>query len=783
MISSDTFSLTDAEHSRFANVQRLSANGQKSIPELLQMLSDPSWVVRRSVVEALARTGDAAVLPLINALRAERDNEARIAAIVDTLSASTGSVEKNIIGLADDSDPAIVADVAQILGRRRSPTTIPTLVKLTKHENDNVAVGAIEALGRIGGRAAVEALINIVSGTNFFRVFPAIDVLGRSGDPRAVQPLAKLLSNPTYLPEACRALGRTGEKAAVIPLFELLGSSTDAVVRVAASSLWELRERFQEKSGGDLFILDSLIRENIRKEMVRKLVRVLPNSDTHEAAAICNILGVLGDPEASPALAVALESDGLVATSAAAALKKIGRDADAPLITAIREGSSESRKSLLPLVTRSAGALEIVICLTDRDPEIRALTCDTLARLGNPQVVGRLFPLLTDENLRVVHSATAAIQALGSRETRELAVKAAQSPFPVVRRSALRILSYFGDNSALQPLLNGLNDPDPRVQEAAIHGLPFIDNEQARVALYKSAESEVSRTRAMSLRALGQLQNGSEKVYTLLLNGLDDSDAWVRYYSCQSLGRLRYVPASSAVSKLLDDEAGQVRVAAVEALSHFDSPAAHKALRQAAESSDLEVRRAGLVGLGLARRIEDLPVLLSAASSADAATRLMALSAIANFPSDRVLGILSSAATDADEQVSTSAVTFLGARPEQEATEVLVELLSVPSLSDRAKAALLEPSEGRTAGLLVALESADHELAALLVSVLSRLQRPEARAALLSAIKLNNVAARKAAAPALAARRDYEMLASLQEAADNDPDQEVRQICSLLLRQ
>lgn len=782
MISSETFSLTDAEHSRFANVQRLSANGTKSIPELMQMLVDSSWVVRRSVVEALARAGDSAVPELVESLRQQRDSEARIAAVVDTLSASTGSVEKSLSQLVDDRNSAIVADVAQILGRRRSPTAVPTLVKLTDHENDNVAVGAIEALGRIGGRAAVEALIKIVSGKNFFRVFPAIDVLGRSGDPRAVEPLAKLLTDPTYLPEASRALGRTGEKAAVFPLISLLNSSPDSVVRVAASSLWELRDRYLEKAGGDLFVLDTLIRENIKKEMMRKLVRVLPQSDSVEAAAICNILGVLGDPEATPSLTVALEIDGLVATSAASALKKIGRDADAPLLNAIRDGSSESRKALLPLVTRSAAALEIVNCINDKDAEIRALTCDTLARLGNPQVVAKIFPLLEDENLRVVHSATAAIQALGSRETRELAIKAAESNLPVVRRSALRILSYFGDSAALQPLLNGLKDADPRVQEAAIHGLPFVDNEAAVAALYKSAESDVARTRALSMRSLGQLQSGNEKVYSLLLNGLTDTDPWVRYYSCQSIGRLGFVPASSDVSKLLNDDAGQVRVAAVEALSHLDSTFAHKALRQAAESKDLEVRRAALVGLGLAHRSEDLPVLLTAASSADPATRLMALSALANFPSDRVLGALSSAATDADEQVSTSAVNFLGARPEQEATEVLVELLSVPNLTDRAKAALLQPSEGRTSGLLIALESADHELAAVLISVLSRLQRPEARAALLSAIKSNNVAARKAAAPALAARRDFEMVSSLQEAADNDPDQEVRQICTLLLK-
>lgn len=783
MISSDAFSLTDDEQTRFAQIQRLSSNGSKNVADLFAMLTDPNWIVRRSVVDALARLGDSAIPELITMLRTRRDSEARIAAVVDTLSASSGEVEPILAALADDADPAVVADVAQILGRRRSSTAIPVLVRLTKHQNDNVAVGAIEALGRIGGRAAVEALIEIISGKNFFRVFPAIDVLGRSGDPRSVLPLVELLADPMYLPEAARALGRSGEKSALAPLVSLLASSADANVRVAAGALAELRDRFQEKSGGDPLIFDGILRDQINKDKMRRLARLLPQADTSEAIAICALLGIAGDSEAAQALTKSLDAEGAVAQSAASALKRLGRDADATMLDALRAGSSERRKLLLPLVTRTSAAVEVADCLADSDAEIRALACDTLARLGNPVVVKNLFPLLEDENLRVVHAATAAIQALGSRETREQAVQAAGSANAVVRRAALRILGNLGDASAVAPILNGLNDSDPRVREAAIQSLPFLENAEAMAALYSTAESGPAKSRALAMRALGQLPSGNERVYSLLMNGLTDSDPWTRYYSCQSLGRLKYVPASGSVAKLLSDEAGQVRVAAVEALSHLDSEAAHKALRNAALSDDLEVRRASLVGLGLTQNPADLAVLLDAAKSGDISTRLISLSALAKFPSEKVLTALSSAASDRDEQVSMSAITFLGGRREQEATEILVALLSVPTLGDRAKAALLIPNERRAAGLLVALESSDDEEAATLISLLSRLQRPEARVALLSAMKLSNAAARKAAAPALAARRDAEMQAALLDASENDPAQEVREICSLLLRQ
>lgn len=783
MSSFGTYTLTYSEQKRVASVKELAAPGASNIAELVGMLADPSWVVRRAVVGALASVGSPAVGPLCEVLRNQRENEARIAAAVDALVASRAPAEVAVLQLASDENPAIVADAVQILGRRRSHSAMQVLIKMTKHENDNVAVGAIEALGRLGGRAAVEALIETVNSGNFFRTFPAIDVLGRSGDPRAVDPLSRLLSKPSYLPEAARALGRSGERGAVKPLIGLLKNPSDSVVRVASVSLWDLRDRYEEKVGGDTTVIDQLIRQLAGSEAIRRLIRVMPAADVPEAVAVCKLLGVIGSAEAAPVLASALDSVGAVASCAAEALKKIGKDADEPLLQAIREGTSERRRVLLPVVTRKSAAHDVELCLADSDAEVRALACDTLARLGNTSVVSRIFNLLSDPNLRVVHSATAAIQALGSRESRQLAVQASKSQNPVIRRSALRILSYFGDDSAVQPMLEGLKDVDPRVREAAIQGLPYLEDPCALEALFEASKSAIARTRALAARSLGQVAKGNERVYSVLLKGLTDVDAWVRYYSCQSLGRLTYNPASADIAQLLSDEAGQVRVAAVEALSHLESAEAHEILRQASASEDIEVRRAALVGLGIAHRSEDLPVILSAVSAADVPTRLMALSAMVSFPSPLVLGALSTAASDIDEQVSSTAIGFLAGRPEQEATEVLIELLLKEPTRDRAKQALLNPSEGRVAGLLVGLESADDELAAHLISILSRLQRPEARSALLAAMKLNNAAARKAAAAGLAVRRDPEMTLVLQEAADNDPDQEVREICSLLLRE
>jgi HEAT repeat protein len=272
-------------------------------------------------------------------------------------------------------------------------------------------------------------------------------------------------------------------------------------------------------------------------------------------------------------------------------------------------------------------------------------------------------------------------------------------------------------------------------------------------------------------------------VLARLGEALADPEPWARYYACQALGKLQAHHSATAIMRLIDDGAGQVRVAAIEALSHLRSEAAFTALERAAASPEQDVRRAALIGLGLAGRAESLPLLAEQAASADAATRLVALSALSEFDAPEALAALKRAVDDDDENVSTAAIGFLGARRGSEATRILVGLLTRATLIGRAQLALLAPGEHRVAGLLSALQSADDEVAARLTGILARLNQPDATAALFEGMTLPNPAARKAAATTLVASGRPHTYAALHRLSQQDPDAEVRRVCTLLLAQ
>ena len=651
---------------------------------------------------------------------------------------------------------------------------------LTRHANDNVAVAAVEALGRVGTRAAVEALLSALNSGNFFRVFPAIDVLGRSGDPRVIGPLAGLLDNRHYSLEAARALGRTGDRSAVGPLAQrlLAGSITDT--RVAAQALAQLADEYGARYGVVTSLHELLRRTVDTRAATRRVGQALAGADPVEQAAMCAVLGAMGDEAAVPLLMPLLVAPEPVGAAAHRALAQLSRRPDDRLLEGLASEDPRARRAVLTVISHPSAQGPVVACLDDPDTEVRAAACDALARIGQARSAAALFGRLADPSPLVVQSAIAAIQSLGGSETEALALAAARDPDAAVRRWAIRILSYFGYPAALPVLLAALADGDLRVRDGALQGLVFHDSPQARDALLSASRSTEAKVRASAQRAFGQSMV-EPRIEAAVLRGLDDPDAWVRYFACQGAGRLRLESALERLTARLQDEAGQVRVSAVEALSHFNHPLAARALTAAASSPEPDIRQAAIIGVGIARLAAGLPAVLTAARTGDVATRLLAVSSLAAFDDPEAILVLEGAAHDHEESVRNAALAALGQRPGSQAAQALIGLLRAPEHTRGAQQALATPVAGRIDVIVAALAGADDELAPLLTSALARLAEPAAFTALIGALGTGTLAARKAAAASLGALGTGEALRAVRTASVEDRDEEVRRICAVVL--
>ncbi|HEY0254485.1 MAG TPA: HEAT repeat domain-containing protein, partial [Kofleriaceae bacterium] len=301
-----SFTLTPAEQQRIDHVDQLVILGGAGVPELVAMIGDPSWTVRRAAVAALISLGDEAVPALQAWLVDQRSSEHAIAAAVDVLAGSIGpAATPAALAMLHHARPEVAADGAVILGRRHAVTAAPELVAQLGHADDNVAVASIEALGSIGPTGpAVDALIAVLEQRSFFRSFPALQVLAKTGDPRTVQPIAALTEDPLFRDEAIRALGRTGSPLAVAPLTRMV--SDPELVRTAVVAIADLIGRAQWSGAAPH--IDAELRSAI---VPATLITAMSGAAAAERAAIVTVLGHTGSTDVVPILVTFLDDEAL----------------------------------------------------------------------------------------------------------------------------------------------------------------------------------------------------------------------------------------------------------------------------------------------------------------------------------------------------------------------------------------------------------------------------------------------------------------------------------------
>ncbi|MEO8843462.1 MAG: HEAT repeat domain-containing protein [Kofleriaceae bacterium] len=770
-----SFTLTPAEHQRIERIDQLAVLGGDSVHELLEALEDSSWTVRRAAVAALAALGDEAVPALQQWLTERRTSEHAIAAAVDAFATSIGeSANAAAIEMLAVARPVVAADATAILGRRHALEATPQLVAQLAHRDDNVAVASIEALGALGPPAtAIDPLIDVLEQRSFFRAFPALQVLAGSGDPRAVQPIAAVLADPIFGVEAIRALGRTGLATAIAPLTRLLADP--ALVTTVALAFAELIHRADWGGGAD-HITQTL--HAALAPALTDLIAALPAADVAERAAIITVLGRTGSPVAMPVLVGRLEDDEVRAV-ATDAIKALTRTHEVALLAALNGSDPTVIAAVLPLVTSSNDALHVRALLDDGEAEVRARACEALARLGDTTAVPALFEALGDSNPRVALAATGAIQALHTGETAARALAALASGTPAVRRQVLRIIAYLGLAEAFEPVRAATADPDRRIAELAISALGTMPDPRVDDVLAELARSPQPTLRATAMRAWSHRESAATG--PALEAGLADDDAWVRYYASQGLGRLGRTAATPLLLARLADAMPHVRVAAIEALARFETPAAAwQALTSAVRSTDPDERRAALVGLGQRRRAAAVPILVDAARSTDLATRLIAISGLAVQGGAEALEVLGRAARDADPALRDAALSLLGERDEPEAVRALIDIALDAAPSDAVHLALSRSSPARIAAIAAELDDANDHSATVLAAALARMADAGATSALFDALKTGNPSVRRAAASSLVAMSVAGARAAVTKLAADDPDLEVRRFCVAL---
>lgn len=114
-------------------------------------------------------------------------------------------------------------------------------------------------------------------------------------------------------------------------------------------------------------------------------------------------------------------------------------------------------------------------------------------------------------------------------------------------------------------LINRLDTPSDRVAEVAIRLLARKGRAAVPLLVAAARDHERPRVQKWSLEALGELRAGA----SILIDSLGHPRMTVRLHAVRALGRMRHRPAVRALTKLLSDESGGIRVNVLQALTRI----------------------------------------------------------------------------------------------------------------------------------------------------------------------------------------------------------------------
>lgn len=236
----------DAHDVRISATAALGYLGLEALPGLFKAIEDPIPDVRKTAAEALTNIGsEQAINALLKAL--EDTNDEVRSAVVWAIGycGSENNVPRLIKSLSKDRYSGVRMNAARALGKIKSDTAVPALLKALEDSDYYDCESAVWALGEIGSDAAISALAKALEHANSEIRWSVANALGETGSDVAIPILSKALQDLEAEVRECavEALGRISTDAVIPLLIEVINRPDEGCHRIALQALGQVKSK------------------------------------------------------------------------------------------------------------------------------------------------------------------------------------------------------------------------------------------------------------------------------------------------------------------------------------------------------------------------------------------------------------------------------------------------------------------------------------------------------------------------------------------------------------
>ncbi len=205
-------------------------------------------------------------------------------------------------------------------------------------------------------------------------------------------------------------------------------------------------------------------------------------------------------------------------------------------------------------------ANSVFLRFEDTDPAVRAAAIDAFSAMARDKAVRSVRQYLHDADPRIRSAAVTGMIRYGGLDGVLVAAEALKAlidnPDPVMRLHAAKVLGAIGVKNFYQPVLQLMNDDDPRVRREAIKAAGVLRSPEFVIPLiYRTQSLETLREATDALTAYGS--SIVETLAKVLSNRLEDAS--IRRATARVLGRLGNSEAIGLISSHLDEPDEELR--------------------------------------------------------------------------------------------------------------------------------------------------------------------------------------------------------------------------------
>jgi len=340
----------DEEVRRGAVMSLQHVGGPAAITFLDQALGDGSWRVRKAAVEVFRALPDRAqaARTLVGAL-ADSENAGRRTGAMEALVAMGRVALPYLHESVHHPDGDVRKFIVDILGVIGDPSSVDSVLPLTRDPSEIIRLAAVEALGAIGGSRSFEALLTLLPSEDVSLQFSVLHALGRIGKPIPMDSIRPLMPKKILRRALFDALGQTRSPEAVEFIIDGLSDSTKSALQAGVRALHRLSE--------DPGLLD-FVTQTVKKKMLARpigpLAEFLEANHLGTKRATIALLSMIGTPEAVQSLVRAYRDDSIQA-EVAEALARLGSVSEDTIAEVVKE-EPEAGREVLQILREAPGA-------------------------------------------------------------------------------------------------------------------------------------------------------------------------------------------------------------------------------------------------------------------------------------------------------------------------------------------------------------------------------------------------------------------------------------------